>query len=85
MRLAIARSRIGFVTGMTFAAAMPRASSLRSHVVLARRLDSPRFVKFEHFPPYWLQNFIINDQTDIDAEVMRWLRAARRVGDASLV
>ena len=54
----------------------------RSALWLKRRVESPRFIKIEHFgrnalgPP-----FEIRDESDIDEELLSLAREARAVGD----
>ena len=80
VRLSIAKSRIGFINGITFAAAMPRQRSLRAHFVLLRELDSPRFIKVEHVPPWWVHTVSLDDPSQLDAELRVWLRESRQLG-----
>jgi hypothetical protein len=77
-RLSIARTRIGFIDRMTFAAVMPRKQYLRMHFVLRRQLRSPRFVRVDHVAPYWVHVLEIHAESDIDAELCRWLGESYR-------
>jgi len=55
---------------------------LDGHVVLAGRLDSPRFRKVEVYSPRnVLHAFRLASPDDVDAEVAAWLAAAYRVGE----
>jgi len=81
VRLSIARTRIGFIAGgITFASVTPRKERLRAGIVLPRRIDSPRFARVEHFPPWWLHTLDVRDVAEIDAEVERWLRESAAAG-----
>ena len=73
-RLSVARTRIGIITGITFAAIMPRREFLRAHFLLTRRLDSDRFVRIDHFAPYFVHVLEIHDPNDLDAELRAWLK-----------
>ena len=42
------KTRIALQVRMSFAAFMPRRDWLNGHLVLARRIDSPRFLRIEH-------------------------------------
>lgn len=76
------RTRIALHARMSFAAFVPRRRWLDGHVVLAERLDSPRFRRVEAYSPRnVLHTFRLTDQTDVDAEVAAWLRAAYRAGE----
>jgi len=44
------KTRIALHVRMSFAAFMPRRNWLNGHLVLARRVDSPRFHKIETYP-----------------------------------
>jgi hypothetical protein len=79
---AAARTRVGFQVRMIFAA-VNRLShrSLDAHVILARRLDNPRFRRIESFSPRnHLHAFRVSDLAELDAEVEDWLREAYKVG-----
>ena len=76
------RSRIALHRRMSFAAFVPRRRWLDGHVVLAGRLDSPRFRKVEVYSPRnVLHAFRLASPDDVDAEVVAWLAAAYRVGE----
>jgi hypothetical protein len=66
---------------MSFAQVTPRKRWLDGHVVLARRLEHPRFRKIESFSPRnHLHAFRISSPAEVDAEFRAWLREAYRVG-----
>jgi hypothetical protein len=77
-----AKSRVGFQVRMIFAAVNRlNDHGLAAHVVLARRLEHPRFTKIESISPRnHVHHFLIKDKKEIDAEVKRWLDEAHAVG-----
>ena len=80
--LAPARTRIGFQARMIFAAVTVRPDRLDAHVVLARRLDHPRFHKVESLSPRnHVHHFRIRAAGEIDGDVRAWLREAYAVGE----
>jgi hypothetical protein len=75
------KSRIALHARMSFAAFMPRRHWLNGHLVLARRIDSPRFSKIEVFSPRnILHAFTIHEPSEVDDEFKSWLGEAYRVG-----
>ena len=75
------KTRIAFHVRMSFAQVTPRMAWLDGHVVLARRLDSPRFRSVQTFSPRnHLHAFRIERLTDIDAEFRAWMAEAYTVG-----
>jgi hypothetical protein len=80
--LAPAKTRIGFQARMIFAA-VNRLSDrkLAAHVVLARRLASPRFTRIESLTPTsHVHHFQISRLEELDDEVRAWLCEAYSVG-----
>lgn len=76
------KTRIAFQVRMSFAQVTPRQRWLDGHVVLARRLDSPRFRKVETFSPRnHVHVFRLSDLREIDQEFREWLEEAYRVGE----
>jgi hypothetical protein len=76
------KSRIAFHVRMSFAAVMPRKNWLDGHLVLARRVDSPRFRRIETFSPRnVLHAFRITSPDEIDGEFTGWLAEAYSVGE----
>jgi hypothetical protein len=67
VRVVAEKTRIAFQVRMSFAAVSLRKECMVGHVVLARRLNHPRFTKIESLE-------------EIDREVFEWLREAYRVG-----
>jgi hypothetical protein len=80
--LAPAKTRVGFQERMIFAAVNKLTSDkLGAHVVLARRLESPRFAKIETISPRnHVHHFTIRHVRELDEEVAAWLREACQVG-----
>jgi len=72
------KSRITLQARMRFAAVeTPRRDHLNAHVVLRRRLESPRFTRVEHLPPsYYVHRFPLYRAEDVDGEVRAWLAEA---------
>lgn len=76
------KTRIAFQVRMSFAQVTTRQRWLDGHVVLARRLESPRFRKIETFSPRnHLHVFRLSDISEIDDEFRAWLVEAYRVGE----
>jgi hypothetical protein len=76
-----AQSRIALQVRMSFAAVMPRRKWLNGHLVLARRIDSPRFTKIEVYSARnVLHAFRLTSPAEVDAEFAGWLGEAYRVG-----
>ena len=66
---------------MSFAQITPRRRWLDGHIVLARRLESPRFRRIETFSPRnHLHAFRLTGTSDLDAEFEKWLIEAYAVG-----
>ena len=75
------KTRIAFQARMSFAQVTPRTRWLDGHVVLARRLESPRFRKVETFSPRnHLHAFRISSAEELDDEFREWLIEAYAVG-----
>ena len=76
------RTRIAFQVRMSFAAFSLRRHWVDGHVVLARRLEHPRFRKVETFSPRnHLHQFRLERLEEVDEEVAAWLAEAYRVGE----
>lgn len=76
------KTRIAFHVRMSFAQVTPRRAWLDGHVVLARRLESPRFRSVQTFSPRnHLHAFRLLRLDDIDDEFRSWLREAYAVGE----
>ena len=75
------RTRIALHVRMSFAALVPRRRWLDGHVVLARRLESPRFRRIETYSPRNVVHlFRLRGPDDVDEEVRSWLAEAYEVG-----
>jgi Domain of unknown function (DUF5655) len=75
------KTRIAFQVRMSFAAISFRQDGLDGHVVLARRLENPRFTRIESISPHnHVHHFQLRSPGDLDAELQSWLREAYRVG-----
>ncbi len=83
MTLAPGKTRVGFQVRMIFAAVDHLgADTLDAHVVLARRLEHPRFRRIESISPRnHVHYFRIGSVAELDVEVAGWLREAYRVGE----
>ena len=76
------RTRLAVQVRMSFAAFSLRRRWVDGHVVLARRLESPRFRKVETFSPRnHLHQFRLERLEEVDEEVAAWLAEAYRVGE----
>jgi hypothetical protein len=76
------KTRIALHVRMSFAALMPRRRWLDGHVLLARRLDSPRLRRIETYSPQnVLHAFRLSTPEEVDGEVAGWLAEAYAVGE----
>ena len=82
VKIAPAKTRIGFQVRMIFAAVNKLGDhGLDAHVVLTRRLESPRFRRIETMTPKcYVHHFRIGSLSELDEEVANWLREAYQVG-----
>jgi hypothetical protein len=80
--LAPAKTRIGFQARMIFAAVDYLGDrGLRAHVVLARRLEHPRFLRIESLSRgNHVHHFWITSPEQLDDDLRGWLQEAYRVG-----
>lgn len=75
------KTRIAFQVRMSFAQITPRRAWLDGHVVLARRLEHPRFRGIQTISPRnHVHTFRLINPEDIDAEFRAWLAEAYLVG-----
>jgi hypothetical protein len=82
VRILPEKTRIAFQVRMSFAQVTPRNHWLDGHLVLARRLDHPRFRSIQTFSPRnHLHTFRLTQPTDIDADFRAWLAEAYLVGE----
>ena len=76
------KTRIAFQVRMSFAAFTLRRRWVDGHVILARRLEHPRFRRVESFSPRnHLHQFRLERLDEVDEEVAAWLAEAYRVGE----
>jgi hypothetical protein len=76
------KTRIALQVRMSFAAFVPRHRWLDGHVVLDRRLESPRFRRIETYSPRnVLHAFRLSSPEEVDGEVSGWLARAYAVGE----
>lgn len=76
------KTRIAFQVRMSFAAFTLRRHWIDGHVVLARRLESPRFRRIDVISPRnQVHVFRLHEPSDVDDEVERWLAEAYSVGE----
>jgi hypothetical protein len=76
------KTRIALHVRMSFAAFTPRARWLDGHLVLARRIESPRFRRIETYSPRnVLHAFRLAAPDEVDDEFTGWLAEAYRVGE----
>jgi hypothetical protein len=75
------KTRIALQVRMSFAAFMPRRQWLGGHLVLARRVDSPRFLRVQVFSPRnVVHTFRLTSPDEVDQQFAAWLAEAYRVG-----
>jgi hypothetical protein len=75
------KTRIALHARMSFAAFTPRRHWLNGHLVLARRVDSPRFSRVEVYSPRnVLHAFRLAGPHDVYSEFTGWLAEAYAVG-----
>jgi Domain of unknown function (DUF5655) len=76
------KTRIAFQARMSFAQVTPRAGWLDGHVVLARRLEDPRFRLIETISPRnHVHHFRLLSAADADRGLASWMREAYAVGE----
>jgi uncharacterized protein DUF5655 len=76
------KTRVAFQVRMSFAAFSLRRHWVDGHVVLARRLESPRFRRIDVISPRnQVHLFRLHEPSEVDEEVERWLDEAYLVGE----
>jgi len=81
VRILPEKTRIAFHVRMSFAQLTPRRRWLDGHVVLARRLEHPRFRKVQTLSPRnHVHEFRLSEPADLDATVLAWFAEAYLVG-----
>jgi hypothetical protein len=75
------KTRIAFQVRMSFAQLTPRSRWVDGHVVLARRMEHPRFRRIDTISPRnHVHHFRLASLSDVDQEVEKWLTEAYAVG-----
>jgi hypothetical protein len=75
------KTRIAFQVRMSFAQLTPRLRWVDGHVVLARRLEHPRFRRIDTISPRnHVHHFRLTSLLEVDGEVKKWLAEAYAVG-----
>lgn len=75
------KTRIALHVRMSFAAFVPRKSSLVGHLILARTIPSPRWSRIEAFSPQnILHAFWLDYPGEVDGAFVDWLWEAYEVG-----
>jgi hypothetical protein len=76
------KTRIAFQVRMSFAQLTPRLRWVDGHVVLARRLEHPRFRRIDTISPRnHVHHFRLFSVADVNSEVEGWLAEAYAVGE----
>ena len=79
------KTRIALQVRMSFAAFMPRRHWLNGHLVLARRIGSPRFLRIDTLSPRnVVHTFRLTAPAEVDREFTAWLAEAYQVGAQQL-
>jgi hypothetical protein len=82
MRVLPEKTRIAFQVRMSFAQVTPRRRWIDGHLVLARRLEHPRFRLVQTLSPRnHVHAFRISSESEVDAEFAEWVREAYAVGE----
>lgn len=75
------KTRLVFMVRVRFISVQVRKSYLLVGFLLARRVDDPRFAEITTYSP---RNHVhvlrVSAPADLDAQVARWIREARKVG-----
>jgi hypothetical protein len=76
------KTRIAFQVRMSFAQLTPRRAWVDGHVVLARRLEDPRFRRIDTISRRnHVHHFRLASVGEVDARLAAWLEEAYRVGE----
>ena len=76
------KTRVAFQVRMSFAAVVPRRRWVDGHVVLARRLEHPRFRRIDSISARnHVHHFRLAHLDEVDEEVAAWLAEAYLVGE----
>ena len=80
VRVVPEKTRIAFQVRMSFAAVSLRRDRIVGHIVLARRLENPRFTKIQCISPRnHVHSFCFHTPEELDHEVFTWVCEAYRV------
>jgi Domain of unknown function (DUF5655) len=75
------KTRIAFQVRMSFAAVSVRRTYLVGHLVLARRVEHPRFARIETISPRnHVHHFRVDRESDLDQDFCEWACEAYAVG-----
>jgi hypothetical protein len=75
------KTRIAFQVRMSFAQLTPRLRWVDGHVVLARRMEHPRFRRIDTISPRnHVHHFRLSSLSEVDREVEQWLTESYAVG-----
>ena len=76
--VAPAKTRVAFLTQVRFASVNRVGDGvLDVHVVLPRKLESPRFRRIEKVDKVYVHHLRLQRAEDFDAELKRWVKASR--------
>jgi len=76
------KTRIAFQVRMSFAQVTPKSRWLDGHVILARRLEHPRFRRIETISPHnHAHSFRLASRREVDRRFKSWLAEAYQVGE----
>ncbi len=82
VRILPEKTRIAFQVRMSFAQLTPRRNWVDGHVVLARRLEHPRFRRIDTISARnHVHHFRLEGIQEVDAELDAWLKEAYAVGE----
>jgi hypothetical protein len=77
----VAKTRIAFQERVRFAGVTAGKDWLSFGFWLKRKIRSPRFSKVEFIPPgNWIYRVPIRDESDLDEELLTWVREAYAIG-----
>jgi hypothetical protein len=79
--ISVSKTRIELMTRARFAGVQVRRDWLRLGFWLKREISSPRFARVDHYGKDHVYQLELRDSSQLDPELMAWLREARRVGD----
>jgi len=81
VRILPEKTRIAFQVRMSFAQVTPKSKWLDGHVVLARRLEHPRFRSIQSISPRnHVHVFRVTSPGEVDSQLRAWLAEAYAVG-----